>query len=1335
VSGTLSGTSTATPAAETIRYVRRAPRTGPAAPPRHDLVVASPPQQSAMQQGIVAWLQVALPVIGGLGALVFVLTNPKPVYIATGILFAFTAVAAGIGMGFQQRASFRYQTRTARGRYLEYIADVRQTIAATVLRQREDAEWRDPEPQALLAVATGQGRLWERRSNDPDFLQVRAGSGTLPLATALVSDAGAPTTVASDPVCSDALERLVRVHGSVAELPVTIPLTRARIMSIVGPREAVAAVARAIVAQVATWHAPNDVRLALCVSAGTRADWDWCKWLPHLHVWDPTALALPAPPAICADAAALASALSALPRGERLSEESAAAAGPWVVAIHDAGDPGPGRDQLLRQALGRRASLLVLVADGQPEPSDVDLRLGVDRHGGLELRLPGGQPSGRARADALAPHAASALARRLAPLRLGRDDQGQRLMDTIQLDRLLAIEDATAVDLERLWRPRPVRERLKVAIGGDPNGGDVVLDLKETALGGDGPHGLVIGATGSGKSELLKTIVTGLALTHPPEFLSFVLVDFKGGAAFAGLSDLPHVAGTITNLADDLSLVDRMRDAVSGEIRRRQELLKRAGNLGSLLQYHQRRALEPSLESLPYLLVVIDEFAELLAAKPDFIELFVAIGRLGRSLGVHLMLASQQLEEGRLRGLEGHLSYRFALRTFSASESRTVIGTPDAYELPPLPGSGYLKVGMTTYTRFRAATVSLPYAPAEELAWDPTSLAPFDLGRLERTPDGGAGVAEAPDEPSTAPRVPSFLDVVVRQLRDAAAPVHQVWLPPLGSRLTLDALLPEGGPDAWRERRGTELVVPVGLVDRPADQATDVLRIDFRSTSGHLLIVGSSQTGKSTLLRTLVAATALTHTPLEAQFYCVDYGAGGLSSLGALPHVGGVCGRNDEERLGRTVGEVASLLDEREVRFRESGIDSTQALRARRAVGDGADGSLADVFLVIDNWPAVRLIAEDLEVTLLDIATRGLGYGIHLVLTASRWLDVRNALRDSIGGRLELRLNDPSESAIDRRVALNLVNAVPGRGLTPEKLHFQAALPRVDGRGEVLDLSEGVERLVAGVRTTWEGPAARPVRVLPREIRVEELPAGPGSGAAARGVPVGISSRGMAVVRLDLTGSEPHFLVFGDGESGKTTMLRTFLRGLMAARAPNEAQLLVIDYRRSLLGLVPEEYLLGYAVAEPPAAQAAAETAQALTRRLPKPDLTAEELRTRSWWKGPDVYVVVDDYDLVATATGNPMLPLLPFVAQAGDVGLHIVLARRVSGSSRSSFEPFMQRVRELGGAGIVLAGDPQEGAVLGAARASALPPGRGLLVRRRERPELVQIAISDPAGTPSRLG
>ena len=233
-----------------------------------------------------------------------------------------------------------------------------------------------------------------------------------------------------------------------------------------------------------------------------------------------------------------------------------------------------------------------------------------------------------------------------------------------------------------------------------------------------GPHGVLVGATGSGKSELLRSLVAGLAATHDPEQLAFVLVDYKGGAAFAELSRLPHVAGLITNLQRDLSLVDRMHAALIGEQERRQTMLREAGNLDDIVAYQARREADPSMPPMPDLLVIVDEFAELLAARPEFIDLFVGLGRVGRSLGIHLLLSSQRLDEGRLRGLESHLRYRLCLRTFSAVESKLVLGTQDAYLLPSMPGLGYLKVDTEKYVQFRAALAS-GAAPRARVAEEP----------------------------------------------------------------------------------------------------------------------------------------------------------------------------------------------------------------------------------------------------------------------------------------------------------------------------------------------------------------------------------------------------------------------------------------------------------------------------------------------------------------------------------------------------------------------------------------------------------------------------------------
>ena len=411
-------------------------------------------------------------------------------------------------------------------------------------------------------------------------------------------------------------------------------------------------------------------------------------------------------------------------------------------------------------------------------------------------------------------------------------------------------------------------------IGIGDSGGLVHLDIKESAQQGMGPHGLVIGATGSGKSEFLRTLVLGLAMTHSSEQLNLVLVDFKGGATFAGMSDMPHVSAVITNLANELTLVDRMQDALSGEMTRRQELLRDAGNYASVRDYEKARANGEPLEPMPSLFIVVDEFSEMLSAKPEFIDLFVAIGRLGRSLGLHLLLASQRLEEGRLRGLESHLSYRVGLRTFSAGESRAVLGVPDAYELPAVPGLGYLKPDQSTLLRFKAAYVSGPPSSRARVARDEggaiRGILPFTISEvqaLEPVAD------DTPRSPRAAGRQqqgeqPSLLDIAVDRMIGKGPEAHQVWLPPLDVPDTLDELMPDlverprAGPGlAAVARRAAAWSIPLGTVDRPREQRRDTMTLNLTGAAGHVAVVGGPRSGKSTLLRTIVTSMALVTTP------------------------------------------------------------------------------------------------------------------------------------------------------------------------------------------------------------------------------------------------------------------------------------------------------------------------------------------------------------------------------------------------------------------------------------------------------------------------------------------
>jgi S-DNA-T family DNA segregation ATPase FtsK/SpoIIIE len=745
----------------------------------------------------------------------------------------------------------------------------------------------------------------------------------------------------------------------------------------------------------------------------------------------------------------------------------------------------------------------------------------------------------------------------------------------------------------------------------------------------------------------------------------------------------------ITNLQSDLRLVDRMHDALFGEQERRQQLLRDAGNVDDAIAYRRLRERRPDLAPLPDLLVVIDEFGELLAARPEYLDLFVAIGRVGRSLGIHLLFSSQRFDEGRLRGLESHLRYRVCLRTFSAAESKGVIDTPDAYLLPSEPGLGYLKVDTTVYERFRATMVSEPSSAGGGSDPRRALVVPFATG-------AGVPAASAAGG-SAAERANGDLRRIAHRLRDAhTGPVHQVWCAPLPAALALDELTAVA---FWE--RGTPasgLHATVGVVDLPKEQRTRPLRLDFSGTAGHGAVVGGPQSGKSTLLRTLVLGLAREHTPEEVQVYAIDLGGGLLRALADLPHVAAVAGKADRELVLRIVARAKAEIAEREEAFRRLSLDSMADVHARRAAG--LEAPCGDLFLLIDGWANLRRDFEDLDYEIEELLASGLTYGVHVVIAAGRWGEMRPSVSDALGTRLELRISDPLDSEIDRKAAGRLPADAPGRGLIQGGLEFQIALPRLDGRGATDDLGSAIAAAAGEIAGRWGGPPARPVQVLPRRLYRDELGLLDGPGVA-----IGIEEDRLETVGVDLRGTDPHMLVLGDGESGRTNALRALVEGLAGADDPAACAITIFDPRRTLGDLAGLAHVRSYATTQ--------------TQMLMTADALVDELQARSDdvdagrpRTGPAHVVVVDDYDLLA-GSENPLKGLTGAIAHGRDLDFHVVIARRVAGLSRASFEPFFQALLELRTQGLVLSGDRGEGPVLDGYRASEQPPGRGLLVRR----------------------
>ncbi|MEU3413609.1 type VII secretion protein EccCa [Streptomyces sp. NPDC006658] len=1311
--------------------VKRPPRALPSEVPTEEVVVQPPPELPRGHQESV--LMQLLPTLGMGGSVVFFFTNGQPFMKIMGMIMIASTVAMSIAMVVRFRRGSQGQLADMRRDYLGYLSQTRRSAVATARRQRDAQYYLHPSPEQLWALVAEGSRVWERRPGDEDFAHVRIGLGAQPLATPLLAPETGPVEQL-EPLTAGAMQRFLAAHGTVGDLPMAVSLRAFYHVTVSGEPQSVRASARALVGSLASLHSPQDLVIAVAAGREALAHWDWAKWLPHAQA--PGAVdGAGSRRLIGSDPRELEDLLAARLTGRPRFHPGAAPLldEPHIVLVLD--DLSLLPDSVLANPEGLQGVTVLEVVPGELTTAGGDLSI-VVQPGLLRLESGNGEVY-EGSPDALSYESAEALARQLAPLRMasGGDDD-EPLLANLEFTDLLGLGDAASVDTKRTWRPRALAERLRVPIGLGEDGRPVMLDLKEAAQEGMGPHGLCVGATGSGKSELLRTLVLGLAVTHSSETLNFVLADFKGGATFAGMAQMPHVAAVITNLADDLTLVDRMGDSIRGELNRRQELLRDAGNYANIHDYEKARAAGAPLQPIPSLVLVIDEFSELLTAKPDFIEMFVQIGRIGRSLGVHLLLASQRLEEGRLRGLETYLSYRIGLRTFSAAESRAALGVPDAYELPNVPGSGFLKYGTDEMVRFKAAYVSGVYRSGGRRTALSGGRLPVDRRPVLFT------ATEVPVQYTAMPQqrtesepevdealADTVLDVIVRRLEAQGPAAHQVWLPPLESPPALDALLP--GLAAVQGRGLTQpnyegagrLVVPVGLVDKPYEQRRDRLMLDFSGAAGHMQVIGGPQSGKSTLLRSLICAFALTHTPHEVQFYGLDFGGGGMAAVGGLPHVGGIASRLDPERVRRTVSEVYGVLTRREEYFRTAGIASIADFRARRARGDISvtDQPWGDVFLVIDGWGNFRTDYEGLEPAVLDIAARGLGYGIHLVITASRSMEVRANLKDHLMNRLELRLGDVMDSEIDRKVAANVPAGVPGRGLSPQKLHYMAAVPRIDGLTSDTDLAEATAALTTEVGRHWQAPGAPEVRLLPRRLDAAELP--PGDRFPRRGVAFALDEENLEPVFVDFD-QDPFFLVFGESESGKSNLLRLLIRQLSLRYGGDEAKFFVVDNRRALLDVTPASHLAEYIPMSSQMDHHMAALADLMQRRTPTADVTPQQLRDRSWWRGPQVFVVIDDYDLVSTSSGNPLSGLTEMLPFARDVGVRFIIARSSAGAGRASYEPFMQRMKELGAQGLILAGDPAEGDILGGVRHRPMPPGRGVFVSRKRGKPLVQTGL-----------
>ena len=569
-------------------------------------------------------------------------------------------------------------------------------------------------------------------------------------------------------------------------------------------------------------------------------------------------------------------------------------------------------------------------------------------------------------------------------------------------------------------------------------------------------------------------------------------------------------------------------------------------------------------------------------------------------------------------------------------------------------------------------------------------------------------------------------EVVLDQLTTGENHAYRMWLPPLADPTPVNELIA-------RDYDRRPLRIGLGVMDEPRRHRQEVWGIDISTAAGNIAVGGAPQTGKSTFLQTFILSASASHTPRQIQFYCVDMGGGGLMYIEDLPHVGGVATRAEPDRVNRVIAEVKAVLRQREQTFKQFRVGSMADYRQMREDPDNPASAdpFGDVFLVIDGWPAFAAEFTELEAVVQDIAGQGLAYGVHTMISTPRWTELKARIRDYLGTKVEFRLGDVNETQIDRITREIPLNR-PGRAVSTERFHLMIGVPRLDGvhSAEALVPAMAASVQEVSARHTMEAP---PVRVLPSRIHLHQLdpnPPGPEADYRTRWtVPVGVRESDLTVAHSHMHTS-PHHLIFGAPKSGKTTIAHALARAICARNSPEQVRFMVADYRSGLLEAVPETHLLAagainrnHATLE----QSVKALAANLTKRLPPADLTPSQLRARSWWTGPDIVLLVDDWHMIVAAGGmmSPMAPLAPLLPAAADIGLHLIVTCQMSQAHRATMDKFVGAAYGAGTPTMFLSGEKQDF------------PSREILVKKRppgqafyvtpDGKEVIQAAYVDP--------
>ncbi|KAA0941902.1 FtsK/SpoIIIE domain-containing protein [Streptomyces apricus] len=1128
------------------------------------------------------WLMAVTPLVG---AVVAVMIFGRWYY----LIMALLSPVILFGNYFMDKKHGRKSHAKQVKEYKEHKERIEKDAQDALVDERLDRRRAVPDPATVLSMGTGpRTRLWERRRTDADHLLLRVGSGQLP-----------SEVVLDDPEQDDHKRE---VTWKIEDAPVAVPLRERGVVGIAGPGDSAQAIGRWIVAQSAVLHSPLDVQFYVLTENSAQRTWDWVRWLPHSRpsgAQDANVLIGTDAETVGARIGELTQLLDARQKAAKENGRQTSFTDPDIVVVWDGSRrlrSMPGVVRLLREgpAVSMYAICLdaeerflpgecqaVVVAEPKPKPKSTTQEstsaatpapspgLGYqagtngfpsfhawhtaeadDRQEGqekpLELRLRVEQ-TGTARVRDVRPDFVSSawcarLSRALSPLRdISGETEDSALPASSRLLDVLQLEPPTSDAVAARWR---MGGQSTMAVVGESYDGPFGIDIRR-----DGPHGLIAGTTGSGKSELLQTIVAALAVANTPENMTFVLVDYKGGAAFKDCVNLPHTVGMVTDL--DAHLVERALESLGAELHRREHILA-AADAKDIEDYQDLVRRDPSHRPLPRLLIVIDEFASMVRDLPDFVTGLVNIAQRGRSLGIHLLLATQRPSGVVSPEIRANTNLRIALRVTDGGESSDVIDSPEAGHISKnTPGRAYVRLGHASLVPFQSGRVG----GRRPGAADPRVLAPW-AGPLDWADLGRAALVKPKVESREEEEI-TDLKVLVDAVRQANTSLgipsqHSPWLPALSETLLLDEIeVGTAVPDAALASAPGKLPpAPYGVEDLPSDQARRPVVVDF-SSFGHLIVGGAPRSGRSQILRTMAGSIARTHSSADVHLYGIDCGNGALNALTRLPHCGAVVARNQTERAVRLVTRLKGELTRRQDLLSDKGFADIGEQRASVA----EEERLPHVVVLLDRWEGwLPTLGEynhgELTDELQTMMREGASVGIHLVVTGDRQV-LLGRMASLTEEKYGLRLADRSDFTMLGINARKVPEEIPpGRGFKNESgIETQFALLSDDVTGQGQAAALGAIGEAAAARDAAVPRARRPFRVdsLPSRIGFAEAweMRDPAVAQSKLWGLAGIGGDDIMAFGPDLSQGVPTFVVAGPAKSGRSTALLNLARSYL----------------------------------------------------------------------------------------------------------------------------------------------------------------------------------------------